>query len=75
MLLKGEPNGQVQGGALTIACDNIIIKPDGKLKMCGCTNSPIIGDIWNGIDNEWQKKMDDSKRFQDEMCFKSFSRK
>jgi hypothetical protein len=34
-------------------CSDIIIKPDGRLKMCGCHFSPIIGDIWRGISKEY----------------------
>lgn len=51
-------------------CNDIIIKPDGKLKLCGCAKSPVIGDIWNGIDEKWEKRMQD-KRYTDERCYKS----
>jgi len=35
-------------------CSDIIIKPDGKLKACGCTKAPVIGDVWSGITQEYQ---------------------
>jgi len=49
-------------------CDSIIIKPSGKLKLCGCTNSPTIGDIWQGILPKWQKFME-LDRYRDCECW------
>jgi organic radical activating enzyme len=35
------------------ACATIMITPNGNIKMCGCKNAPIIGDIWTGEDEKW----------------------
>lgn len=32
-------------------CDTIIIKPDGKIRFCGCRNAPLIGNVFDG----WKK--------------------
>jgi MoaA/NifB/PqqE/SkfB family radical SAM enzyme len=31
------------------ACDSIFIAPDGTIKYCGCDDSPIIGNVFDGI--------------------------
>ena len=51
-------------------CTDIIIKPTGKLRLCGCINSPIIGDIHRGIDKKWEDVMH-SDHFENERCYKS----
>lgn len=38
-------------------CSDHIIKPDGKIRLCGCERSPVIGDVWNGIKQEWQDRI------------------
>lgn len=30
-------------------CDGWIVKPSGKIVQCGCPDSPVIGDVKNGI--------------------------
>jgi hypothetical protein len=35
-------------------CDDLIIKPNGDLKLCGCEDSPIVGDVFGGIQVECQ---------------------
>ena len=27
-------------------CDNLIIRPNGDIYMCGCDNAPIVGTVW-----------------------------
>lgn len=56
-------------------CSDHIIRPDGSIKLCGCTSSPIIGSIRNGIDSKWKSKIDKSDRYQDERCYKAFKRR
>ena len=41
------------------ACEDIILKPDGSIRLCGCLKSPIIGTIYDGIYTDWQKAIDD----------------
>ncbi len=45
-----------------------MLKHDGKIKMCGCTNSPIIGDIHNGIEKNWRDYMQKIK-YQETNCY------
>lgn len=52
-------------------CPDIFIRPDGKLKACGCNNSPIIGDIWNGVEDRWLKVIQ-SDAFSYANCFNSY---
>lgn len=28
---------------------------NGEIRLCGCDDSPIIGNIWDGIDSEWEE--------------------
>lgn len=42
------------GSSDNCPCDTIVIKPDGKIRFCGCRNAPVIGDVFNG----WSKSED-----------------
>lgn len=33
------------------ACEDCIIKPDGTVRQCGCDDSPVIGNVFDGIDD------------------------
>ncbi|MFA5396349.1 MAG: radical SAM protein [Methanogenium sp.] len=55
-------------------CSDLIIRPDGKIKLCGCSGSPIIGDIWSGIEENWKKAIRNSKKYSDERCYKALKR-
>jgi organic radical activating enzyme len=46
------------------ACSDIIIKPSGKLRLCGCSNAPVIGDVWSGITEKWERVLE-SDGFRD----------
>lgn len=51
-------------------CSDLIIKPNGTIKMCGCSDSPIIGDIYSGIQDQY-KKLLQSDNYMDERCWKA----
>jgi hypothetical protein len=34
-------------------CNNMIIKPNGDIHVCGCEDSPCIGDVFSGISVSW----------------------
>ncbi len=51
-------------------CPDVIIKPDGKLRLCGCTRSPVIGDVREGIEEKWEEVLD-SDGFKETNCYKS----
>ena len=56
-------------------CSDLLIRPDGKIKLCGCTNSPIIGDIWSGISDKYEKIISSDKWYNaDEQCWNSIKR-
>jgi len=55
-------------------CEDFILRPDGKIKLCGCTHSPIIGDVWHGVAAKWQDKID-SDKFQDSRCYQALKRR
>lgn len=40
-------------------CEGTFINPKGEIKLCGCRNSPIIGNIFDGIEDEWSSIIDD----------------
>jgi MoaA/NifB/PqqE/SkfB family radical SAM enzyme len=58
-------------------CGDIIIKPDGRLKLCGCTGSPIIGDVWDGMEKKWEEVWGNPEYegFHDTRCWKSLKGK
>jgi MoaA/NifB/PqqE/SkfB family radical SAM enzyme len=62
------------GWADHCVCSDHIIRPDGTIKLCGCTASPIIGSIRNGIDSTWRKKINLNDHYQDTKCYKAFKR-
>lgn len=36
------------------ACPDQLIQTDGQIRYCGCLDAPIIGDVWNGITEEYE---------------------
>lgn len=54
-------------------CPDLIINPSGKVKLCGCTNAPYIGDIWNGISTKWENIINQDI-FRDENCYNAYNR-
>jgi MoaA/NifB/PqqE/SkfB family radical SAM enzyme len=55
-------------------CSTPIIKPNGKIRLCGCTNSPVIGDVWEGIDEKWDDVICNNEGYQDVNCYKGISK-
>jgi len=55
-------------------CEDMLIRPDGKVKLCGCARSPIIGDIWNGIDEKWEKIIKENEDYEDQRCYKALKK-
>ena len=51
-------------------CSDIMIKPDGKIRLCGCTKSPIIGDIYKGIDEKWENIIYNNEGYRNTNCYK-----
>lgn len=33
-------------------CPEITVNPDGTIRQCGCSSSPVIGDVWHGYETE-----------------------
>lgn len=52
-------------------CSDLFIRPDGKIKLCGCLKSPVIGDIWDGIDEKWKDVVYNNDDFNDTRCHKA----
>ncbi len=62
---RARKNGYTNEGCV---CSDIIIKPDGKLRLCGCARSPVIGDVWSGIEEKWQNYRDDNGMYHNTNC-------
>ena len=43
------PEWQTREGC---TCEGWIVHPDGQIKACGCEDSPVLGDVFDGIDHE-----------------------
>lgn len=53
-------------------CSDIMIKPDGKLRACGCPRSTVIGDVWSGCSSKGEKLIR-SDKFQKTNCYRGWS--
>ena len=50
-------------------CQGVFVKPDGKVKACGCPGGPIIGDVFTpGFTQEYYNMLDKSDGEQN--CYK-----
>jgi hypothetical protein len=56
-------------------CPDIIIKPDGKIRLCGCTKSPVIGDVFYGIEKKWEDIIYNDDGYNNEKCYKGIGKK
>ena len=56
-------------------CSDLVIKPNGKIRACGCTRSPCIGDIWDGVNSQWEELIYTHEDFNNERCYKSIKPK
>lgn len=52
------------------ACDSMFVKPSGNIHFCGCENSPIIGNVFNGIDPKWMDVY--NSQSWNEYCIKEY---
>lgn len=56
-------------------CPDVVIKPDGRLKLCGCITAPFIGHAsYGGIESKWERLMQDDDGYRDSCCYKSTER-
>lgn len=55
-------------------CSDIIIKPTGDLKLCGCLGAPIIGTVFSGFTAEARQVIEYDEDFNGERCYKAISR-
>ena len=47
-------------------CADLVIKPNGDIKLCGCDNAPVIGNVASGIEEKWEEVLnDDAFRYTD----------
>lgn len=52
-------------------CSDIFILPTGKIKLCGCEKSPIIGNVWSGFDPRWEDIIQNDEKYLDSKCYKN----
>jgi len=55
-------------------CSTMIVRPDGAIKPCGCTSSPVIGDVFNHIRLGYLNILE-SDEFRDSECWTSYKKK
>lgn len=56
-------------------CSDIMIKPDGTLRLCGCNNSPVIGNVIDGIEKKWEDVIYNDRGYEETNCHKSIKRR
>jgi len=56
-------------------CSDIMIKPNGSLKLCGCKKSPVIGNVYDGISEKWENVLYENDDFNDSRCYKALKTK
>lgn len=54
-------------------CSDILINPKGEIRLCGCKNAPIIGDVFSGISEKWERVLQ-SDNFTYSNCFNGMKR-
>jgi len=75
VIAEGRAKRTGSGWAEGCVCPGIVIKPSGKLRLCGCLRSPVIGDIWSGIDEKWETAIQDDDGYQGTNCYKDIDNK
>ena len=45
--------GRCTWGEEGCICEDIVIEPNGRIRRCGCHDSPVLGWIRDGIRSEW----------------------
>lgn len=55
-------------------CSDIIIKPNGDLRLCGCPNAPVIGTVFSGVEKKWDSVIYDDDGFSDSRCTRGISK-
>jgi MoaA/NifB/PqqE/SkfB family radical SAM enzyme len=50
-------------------CNWLMVKPNGDIKPCGCTRSPVIGNVNNGGLTEKGKMIINDEEYQDYQCY------
>ena len=51
-------------------CSSVFVRPDGKIKLCGCKKSPIIGDVYYGIAEKWIDFIQKDEDYNNNYCYK-----
>jgi organic radical activating enzyme len=74
IIAQGRAKKTGSGWSDGCVCSEFVIKPNGKIKLCGCNGAPTIGDVWNGIETKWSKVFCSGK-FQETNCYQSLHRK
>lgn len=75
VIAEGRAKRTGSGWAEGCVCSDILIKPDGKLKLCGCLRSPVIGDVWAGIEDKWANVIQEDEGYQGTNCYKDIDNK
>ena len=52
--------GRCKEGSDECICEDLVVEPTGRIRQCGCHDSPVLGHIRDGIKAEWLDNDGDS---------------
>jgi len=55
-------------------CSDLVIIPNGKIKLCGCEEAPIIGDVFSGIREDWSLFIEENEEYLDNNCIRKINK-
>lgn len=74
VIAQGRAKKTGSGWGERCPCADIMILPTGEIKICGCSDSPIIGNVRSGFDSDWEEIIQ-SEKFTDSSCYTTYKKK
>ena len=75
LMNRGRAKINQLGSDDSCACADILIKPSGKIKACGCDSAPIIGDVKNDISKYWSTVLQSDEWNDSDRCYNDYKKR